>query len=339
MKTNFKKLITWQLVVMLITLNAPVIGQEMFDDFYYSGVGDPELSNFSWYIRTGGGGPGPSGCSWSQNNISFVDEGNGNKLMRLWANTSGTGSSTSQSEISTSREYLEGTYAARIRFTDAPFSGSPDGDQINETFFTIMPLAYNMDPNYSEVDFAEYLANGGWGASGPNFWMTTWETYQPSPWVPVSQSDHISQSYAGWHIVSCIISGGLVKFYIDGVLKATHGGNYYPESIMSINFNLWFIDGGLVPSSSMRTYVEDIDWVYHAKNTVVNPADIPRKVSYFRSQGVLSRKINGQTRYGAIIPECNTVNIPGTIQAENWCNMFGVQNESTTDAGGGQNVG
>lgn len=36
---------------------------------------------------------------------------------------------------------------------------------------------------------------------------------------------------------------------------------------------------------------------------------------------------------------CTTVNLPGTIQAENFCDMSGVQTENTTDTGGGQNVG
>ncbi|MBI3712688.1 MAG: carbohydrate-binding protein, partial [Burkholderiales bacterium] len=38
-------------------------------------------------------------------------------------------------------------------------------------------------------------------------------------------------------------------------------------------------------------------------------------------------------------PTCTTVTTPDTIQAEAWCNMSGVQNENTSDTGGGQNVG
>ena len=32
---------------------------------------------------------------------------------------------------------------------------------------------------------------------------------------------------------------------------------------MSINFNLWFIDGGLLQAEGLREYQEDIDWVFH----------------------------------------------------------------------------
>lgn len=38
-------------------------------------------------------------------------------------------------------------------------------------------------------------------------------------------------------------------------------------------------------------------------------------------------------------PVCTTAAVGSTIQAESWCQMSGVQKESTSDAGGGQNVG
>jgi endoglucanase len=38
-------------------------------------------------------------------------------------------------------------------------------------------------------------------------------------------------------------------------------------------------------------------------------------------------------------PTCTVVNLPATIQAENYCDMSGVQLENTSDSGGGQNVG
>lgn len=294
MSTKIQRLLKFAILIFIINSNVSLFGQQvMFDDFYYTGSSDKELSNFSWTLRGGNGGPGPANCSWSQNNISFIDD-NGNKVMRLSAKTSGTGATTSQSEVYSKREYFEGTYSARIRFTDAPLTGTPDGDQINETFFTISSLAFNLDPDYSENDFVEYLPNGGWGVSGPNFWVTTWETYQPSPWVQQSTSDHINKSFAGWHIVSSVIMNGEVKYYIDGALIATHGGEYYPEKPMSIDFNLWFI--GLVSSNTQRTYVEDIDWVYHAKDAEVNPADIPGIINDFRNQKIVSINFNGDIR-------------------------------------------
>jgi len=42
---------------------------------------------------------------------------------------------------------------------------------------------------------------------------------------------------------------------------------------------------------------------------------------------------------GSDDPTCTAIALPGTIQAEDYCEMSGVQKETTTDAGGGQNVG
>ncbi len=63
---------------------------------------------------------------------------------------------------------------------------------------------------------------------------------------------NFSQSFAGWHTLLLQVSGGQIKYYIDGTLMATHGGIYYPETPMSINFNLWFIT--LQGGSTMRQY-------------------------------------------------------------------------------------
>jgi endoglucanase len=38
-------------------------------------------------------------------------------------------------------------------------------------------------------------------------------------------------------------------------------------------------------------------------------------------------------------PTCTVTNVPGTQQAESYCQMNGIQTETTTDTGGGQNVG
>ena len=36
---------------------------------------------------------------------------------------------------------------------------------------------------------------------------------------------------------------------------------------------------------------------------------------------------------------CTTTSLPGTVEAESYCSMSGVQTETTSDSGGGQNVG
>ncbi len=262
-----------------------------FDDFHYLGTEDPRLSAFGWMVREGSGGPGVSGARWRKENIRFESdpEDTVNRCLILSASTRGAGEVTSQAEIHHRKTYLEGTYAARIYFTDSPVNSSPDGDQINQTFFTISPLAFDLDPDYSETDFAEYLPNGGWGQKGPTFWMTTWETYRPHPWLQDSQSDFISGSFEGWHIVSATVKNGQVKYYIDGNLQATHGGKYYPEQAMYLSFNLWFIEGGLLNNSSERTYEQRVDWVYYTDAAIEKHSEIPGLIELIRNGGTERR--------------------------------------------------
>jgi hypothetical protein len=40
--------------------------------------------------------------------------------------------------------------------------------------------------------------------------------------------------------------------FLDGELRAEHGGRNYPVVPMAINFNLWFSPGGLLPGVSVR---------------------------------------------------------------------------------------
>mgnify|MGYP003694706801 CR=1 FL=1 len=62
----------------------------------------------------------------------------GNRLLRMTSATDGTGANTQQSQICHQRKYLEGTYAARVRFVDLPTEG-PGGDQ--HWWKAFMPLA------------------------------------------------------------------------------------------------------------------------------------------------------------------------------------------------------
>ena len=142
-----------------------------------------------------------------------------------------------------------------------------------------------MDPNYSEIDF-EYLPNGGWG-SDTSLHVTTWETFSPEPnWKMDNTSDMVEGSFDGWHTLVLQVGGGQVKYYVDEVLRATHGGKYYPEVPMSINFNLWFIAGGLIKSDEIREYVEDVDWVYFEGGQSLSPQEVDAQVQGLRQQTV-----------------------------------------------------
>ena len=268
---------------------------ELFDDFSYTGPGDTALTSFGWVVRNDTGGPGPANSGYKSSNISFItDPGNSsNKLMRMAAITNGTaGTGTSQAELDwNALKFLEGTYATRFYMSDAPVSGGPDGDEINETFFTITPLNFDLDLAYSENDF-EYLANGGWGiANSPTMWNTTWETYQPDPWQKDGVSTSTIGSLAGWHDLLMTVSGGHVKYYIDNVLIADHSGKYYPESLMSINYNIWYIPEtlGAAGTGTSRTYIQQADWLYFTPNTVLTQAQVNAFVADFRAQSLVRK--------------------------------------------------
>ena len=73
------------------------------------------------------------------------------------------------------RKFLEGTYAARVRFHDNAADGN-DGDAVISTFFTINDTLAYTEAGYSECDF-EYLPNGGWDAGSASALYFTYTTY------------------------------------------------------------------------------------------------------------------------------------------------------------------
>ncbi len=254
-----------------------------FDDFAYIGSDDPSLTARGWTPRSYTGGPGMAGTTWSPAAVSFLDDPDlaGNRLVQLTSSTDGTAKNTTQAELYQDRKFYEGTYATRMRFTDAPVSG-PDGDNVVETFFTITPINYPMEPDYGEIDF-EYLPNGGWGVNHNTFWLTTWETFQEDPWKAENDENSFPISFDGWHTLMVQVAGVRVKYYIDGALLAEHGDKYYPETPMSINFNQWFIDGGLVKDTAPRKYIEQADWVLYAGNEVLTPKQVDQRVADYRA--------------------------------------------------------
>ena len=258
--------------------------QILFDDFSYSTAN--EMSANGWVIRSGSGWPGVTGATFRTENVSFIDypDQADNRLLRMTSSTDGTSENTYQTQVCHQRKYLEGTYAARVRFSDEPVSGV-DGDEVVQTFYTITPYEQALDPDYSEMDY-EYLPNGGWGGADLTFYVTTWETVQIEPWNADNTSNSTQGSLAGWHTLVTQVTGGTVRYFVDGTLMAQHGGSYYPDAPMSINFNLWFIDGGLTQAEGVREYQEDIDWVFHQAGVLLMPQEVSAKVNELRNDSV-----------------------------------------------------
>lgn len=262
-----------------------------FDDFAYESI--KGFNDNGWKARTETGHPGISGATWSAKGLSFhpehIEAHNG--AIRMSSITAGEGENTRHTQFCHKRKYLEGTYASRVFFRDKPTYG-PDGDEVIQTFYTISPLEYPLDPNYSEVDF-EYLPNGGWGSdNSPAMWTTTWETFQLTPWSKVNEYTRKEGSYAGWRILVMTVEKNAVNYYVGGVLISTHSEAVAPEVPMSINFNLWFMpkgaDGSIGPvdSDEVREYQQDIDWVYHNANQIMSTQDVLANVSTLQNQRI-----------------------------------------------------
>jgi hypothetical protein len=274
--------IALSVAILLLTGNqSKEVKQVLFDDFNYTT--QQQMKKNGWIVRTEPGWPGVPGAKWLEQNVTLLKHPGerGNRIVRMTSSTDGTPANTTQTQICHQRKFLEGTYAARVRFTDGPVSG-PDGDQVVQSFYTISPLKAPMDPDYSELDF-EYLPNGGWGIDGPTLYATTWETFSPEPnWKKDNVFQTANGNQEGWHTLITQVTNQKVRYFVDGKLFAEHGGNYYPEDTMSINFNLWFIRDGMTKEPERREYQEDIDWVLFVEDAALSPEQVDAAVAGFR---------------------------------------------------------
>ena len=259
-----------------------------FDDF-----SDADLAGLraaGWTARTAPGHPGVPGALWGESQLRLLDDPalKGNRLLRLVAETDGTGPGTRQAQLCQQRKFFEGTYAARVRFSDAPVQGA-DGDPVIQTFYAVAPLRHDFDPQFSEIDW-EYLPNGGWGSEKTRLYGISWQTVRIEPWLAYNGSHEevgaLGAGDAAWHVLLMQVGGGRVRLFLDGRPVAEHGGRNYPVVPMSINFNLWFSPGGLLPAGgAVRRYEQDVDWVFHARNELLSPIQVEAAVAAYRREG------------------------------------------------------
>jgi hypothetical protein len=262
-----------------------------FDDFNYKGTDSADFTNHGWIVRVVDGLPGIPGAIWSKDSIGIVADPDqaGNHLIEMHASSDGT--TIHQAQICQQRKFFEGTYASRVRFNDSPIIGR-DGDEIVATFYLISQLVFDRDPNYSELDF-EYLPNGGWGTDRHFLAVTSWETFSLEPATNETgnksadyESDSKKISFDGWHMLLLTVADGEINYYVDGHRIAKHDGGYYPEVPMSLNYNLWFINGGQIASKQPREYVEQVDWSFYAANKVLSPSQVRAQVEQMRNDKV-----------------------------------------------------
>ena len=264
------------------------IPQVLFDDFSYADT--VELETHGWTVRTTPGWPGIENASWRKEDVSFPEDSAkpGNRILRMTSFTDGTPGHTTQTQICQQRKFKEGTYAARVHFSFGPASG-PAGDGVVESCYMFSTVDIPKNPNYSECDF-EYLPGGGWGQKAPALFVTTWRTADP---LPDGTQDNVHTvipgPLGGWHVLVLQVAGGHVRYFLDGRMIADHAGPYYPREIMCFDFNLWFTREGVAASRQLRSYQEDIDWVYFEKDAALSPGQVEQKVQAFRDAGITRR--------------------------------------------------
>jgi hypothetical protein len=238
-------------------------------------------------LRETPGHPGVPGGQWRADAITWVDDPArpGNRLLRLTASTDGTPAGTQQAQLCHARKYLRGTYAARVRFSDAPVAGA-DGDPVIQTFYAVAPLRRDYDPEFSEIDW-EYLPNGGWGSERTRLYGISWQTVRIEPWDAVNQAHEEFGSADGWHVLMMQADAARTRHYLDGRLLAEHSGRYAPAVPMAIAFSLWFSPTGLLPpGGAPRVYRQEVDWVFHAADRQLSPAQVAAEVRRFRARRV-----------------------------------------------------
>ncbi len=272
-----------------LTAPFPAPSAVFFDDFDYPNPA--ALFQHGWTARTVAGHPGIPGARWAPEGVSLVDDPQqrGGRWLRLRASTDGTGAGTSQVQLCHQRKYLTGTYAARVRFSDEPVSGA-DGDPVIQTFYAVSPLRFDFDPEFSELDW-EYLPNGGWGSDKTRLYGITWQTVRLDPWLAFNQQHEefgaLGRRGQDMHTLVIQVADGQTRWFLDGRPISTHGGRNYPVVPMSINFNLWFSPNGPLPQGGApRVYEQEVDWVLHAKDQVLSPAEVDAQVSRWRASGV-----------------------------------------------------
>lgn len=259
-----------------------------FEDFHTTAL--TELASHGWTVRSKQGHPGIAGAHWGHDSVALVpadhrDAPRTKHWLRLSAQTDGRPEHTLQAQVCHQRKYLEGTTAARVRFSDAPVHGT-DGDVVVQAFYLVSPLRFDFDPEFSEVDW-EYLPNGGWGDARTRLYGISWQTARLEPWTAYNQAHQEWRSLDGWHTLVVQVQGGRTRHILDGVTLAEHGGRNYPVVPMALNFNHWFSPGGLLPVSDQpRRYTMDVDWVLHLPGTLLSADAVQQRVQALRTAGI-----------------------------------------------------
>jgi hypothetical protein len=297
-------------VTKIRTLSLP----EFFDDFHYTSVEDARLRSHGWRVVNWPDGP-PDGAIYSKENIEFQDDPFlGQRVLVLKADrpTAGEGIDAlpAMSRLETPPYFREGTFAALVRFDDAPIEFR---DTSIQTFYLIIyPFkSYCGKEQYSEVDF-EYLPYNTWWAHA--WWRTPFNFYRTLQLASFKTADCAHQNLVyrcdqiplpgepqtRWTQILVQPAGGQVRFFLDGALQSfTAAPPYYPESDMQICLANWIenLKSRLRWQYMEREYLFQVDWIYFSQNPNLSWDKVQSRVNYLRSKGIARLPKNGLPKY------------------------------------------
>jgi hypothetical protein len=264
----------------------------LFDDFTYDSRSDPAFLA-RWSVSDYG--PAEPGIgAFAGDNITFLADPAraGNKLMRVALTTEGTVDTTRQGEVVGQRRFLRGTYASRMRFYNQPLEGptqevGPDtGDRVVCAFFAISPREVD-EAEYGELDI-QYLPNAGWNYegttfTGPTLWTTAWNG------LDLHVTHPTARDLDATHVYWMTVSDEGISYHVDETRIVTHADlSYLPKSELAVMWNMWLdAEQFAVDQTGMsRTWAEDVDWFYHARDAVLTLPEIQAEVDKYRAMGL-----------------------------------------------------
>lgn len=232
--------------------------------------------------------------------------------MTLATTVVGQTNSITHSRIQTQGfEYFEGTYSARVYFSELPFHYH---DANIQTFYTIVSHDLSGDGSkYSELDF-EYMAADKWGAPSDDnkqtMYLTSWNRYVAEPnWQAWKRYWSEQKSYEGWHtlVVSCN-DGVNVKYWMDGMfitsmsLTDNDGTSVYHRSPMRIAFANWIWNNVIGDSTDVRKTEMKVDWVLFNKGVELNSVEVVELVEEYKKEGIKRINLKGEV-YKDVVTE------------------------------------
>ena len=198
-----------------------------FEDNFNEGVLDTSkwvVSNYGSNNYAGGG----SNVTFSPNNI---DLSGGSLRMELTQPTAGT---SNGAEITTKLSFGYGTYKFSMRAgSTSPISsgtGTTESGQISSTF-----IIYNPPPTYASITEIDAPEIEGLSARNDDIEWTVWKNSNATD--PTPEFNVVSNPEDAFHVYTFVWSATSIKFYVDGVLKATcTSGIPTVAAVIDINF-------------------------------------------------------------------------------------------------------